>query len=65
MWDLFLEVIEIISDRPLIRARNLILVQRALGFGLSGRGRLLIGNGALAFNAQAFQRDAGARHLLS
>src|ERR1035441_6879561 len=56
-----LKVIEVLLHRPLIRAGDLFLAQGALGVGLRGGGRFLVGHLALAFDADAFQGNA--RHL--
>src|SRR6185312_7808195 len=56
---LLLQIIEIVFDRALIRAGNLFLTERALGLALGSGDRLLISDRALAFDADAFQRNAG------
>src|SRR5438046_2339715 len=57
----FLEVIKIIFDGALIRAGNLFLAQRALGFALRPRDCLGISDLALALDADSLQRDARHR----
>src|ERR1044072_5356158 len=57
------EIREVISDRSPVSAWDLILVQRALGFGLRGGRGFFELNLALAFDGHAFERDA--RHLAS
>src|ERR1035437_8271402 len=56
-----LQVVKIVLYRPLVGAGDLFLAQGALGVGLRGGGRFLIGHLALAFDAHAFQGNA--RHL--
>src|SRR5713226_2026823 len=58
---LFLEVVKVIPNRPLVCARHLFLAQRALRVGLRGGSRLFISHLALSFDADSLQRDA--RHL--
>src|SRR5438034_1928105 len=45
---LFFQIIEVIAHGPLVRAWNLILVQRALSIALGGNHRLLISHTARA-----------------
>ena len=56
---LFLQIIEVITHSPLVSAGDLILIQRALGIALRGNHRLLISHTTGAFDADAFQRNAG------
>ena len=58
---LLLQIVEVILDRPLVSARHLVLVERALGVALRRRRRFLIADGTLPLDADSLERDARHR----